>query len=251
MCNLFRPPCLSANLAATVDRITRGRLELGMGAGWLAEEFRRTGIAYPKPSVRIRMLDEALKIMLPALEGRAVTLDGDFYQVQDFELRPGAVQRPRPPLHIGGGGDKLLRVAARHADVVSLVPPIPRGRIELRAFAEWGVDDFLERAAYLGRMAEEEGRDPAGIETAAMILITQITESAEETTRVARGLAGMFEVTEETIRTSPFVLVGTPDELVSALEERRDRWGVKLCILGFTGKETIERFGREVMPRLA
>ncbi|MCZ6463785.1 MAG: LLM class flavin-dependent oxidoreductase, partial [Proteobacteria bacterium] len=126
MCNLFRHPCLTAQIAATVDRISGGRLELGLGAGWMDEEFRRTGIPFPRPGERIEMLGEALEIVLPALEGREVSFAGAHYRVEEFSLRPGPVQKPRPPLHIGGGGDRLLRLAARHADVVSLVPPTRR-----------------------------------------------------------------------------------------------------------------------------
>ncbi len=251
MCNLFRHPCLTANLAATVDRITNGRLELGMGAGWLAEEYRRTGLPFPKPSVRIRMLEEALRIILPALEGKPVTLEGEFYQVHDFELLPGAVQKPRPPLHIGGGGDKILRLAARYADVISIVPPVPQGQIDLQVVSQWGPDSFRERAAYVRRVADEEGRDPDGIEIGEMLFMVRMTESPAETAQVAKGLAGMFQVDEAAIRTSPFVLIGTPDDLVAALEERQDRWGVSLCILSSPEKEILERLGREVIPRLA
>jgi probable F420-dependent oxidoreductase len=250
MCNLFRHPCLTANLAATVDRVTNGRLELGMGAGWLAEEYRRTGLPYPKPSVRIRMLEEALRIILPALEGKPVTLDGEFYSVRDFEVKPGAVQKPRPPLHIGGGGDKLLRVAARYADLISIVPPVPQGEIDLKVFARWGEDSFRERASYVQRVAEEEGRDPETIELGAMVFMLRVTDSPAETAEVAKGLAGMLQVDEAALRRSPFVLIGTPDDLVAALEERRDRWGASFCVLSRPEKETTERLGREVIPRV-
>ncbi len=250
MCNLFRHPCLTAQIAATVDRISSGRLELGLGAGWMEEEFRRTGLPFPRPGVRIRMLAEALDIVLPALEGREVTLEGEFYQVRDFALRPVPVQQPRPPLHIGGGGDRILRLAGRHADIVSLIPPAPNGRVEPEAVKTFDAVRFEERVSFLRRAAEEAGRAPDAIEVMLFAPLCRVTESAAEAAQVIRGAAAMFQLDEPTVRAHPMVLVGTPEQLVEALEERRDRWGVRSCMISAPTRELSETFGKEVIPRL-
>ncbi len=250
MCNLFRHPCLTAQTAATVDHISNGRLELGLGAGWMQEEFRRTGLPFPRPSVRIRMLEEALAIVLPALEGQEVTLEGEFYQVRDFALLPSSVQQPRPPLHIGGGGDRILRLAGRHADIVSLIPPAPSGRIEPDAVRSFDAARFEERVAFLRQAAEEAGRSPDEIEVMLFVPLCRVTESASEAEQVIRGAAAMVQVDEATLRAHPMTLVGTPEEILAAIAERRERWGVRSCMISAPTRELCEIFGKEIIPRL-
>lgn len=249
-CNLFRHPCLTAQTVATVDRIAHGRLDFGLGAGWMQAEFTMTGLPFPRPGPRIRMLDEALRIILPALEGRSVTLDGEFYHVRDFALSPGPVQRPRPPLHIGGGGDKVLRLAARYAEIVSLVPPAPHGDIDPAAVRAFDGAKFEERVRHIRNAAELEGRDPADVEILQFAFLCRLTQSESETDQVARGLAGMFGVEPSRLRDHPMALIGTPDQMLASLEERRDRWGIGGVMLAAPDGALAEALGKEVIPRL-
>jgi probable F420-dependent oxidoreductase len=249
MCNLFRHPCLTAQIAASVDVITRGRVDLGLGAGWMAEEFRRTGIPFPKPSVRIRMLDEALRIILPALRGETVRLDGEFYQVRDFALRPLPVQA-RVPVHIGGGGDKMLELAARYADMITLTPPARGGRVHPDEVKKLTPARLAERIALVRRAAEAAGRDPASVEIGGFLL-TRVTGSPAETATVARALGGAFGVDEKAVRESPLALIGTPAEIAAELARRRDAFGLRWVLLtGGPSRETLETFGKEIIPSL-
>jgi probable F420-dependent oxidoreductase len=249
MCNLFRHPCLTAQITATVDVLTHGRVELGIGAGWMAQEFERTGIAYPPPAPRIRMLDEALQIIRPALRGETVHFEGEFYRVRDFALKPRPVQ-PHVPVHIGGGGDKLLAVAARHADMVSLIPPARGGRIHPDEVRRMTAEHFGERVALLRRLAAEAGRDPESIAVGGFV-ITRVTDSPEATAKVARAFGAAFGTDEAGVRESPLALVGTPAEIVAELERRRDRYDMRWLLLsGRPSREAIEAFGKEVIPRL-
>ena len=251
MCNLFRHPCLTAQIAATVDQISAGRLELGLGAGWMEEEFRRTGIPYPRPSERIAMLAEALEIVLPALEGSSVTFEGRYYRVRDFSLLPGCVQEPRPPLHVGGGGDKLLRVAARHADIVSLAPPAIGGRISREAVMAFTADRLAERVGFLRRAAEGFGRDPTRIEVLGFCSVVQVAGSEAEAHGVLEGMARFFDVEPAQVQRHPTTLVGTASQIVSLLEERRERCGIDSVMVAARSTETLEVFGKEIVPRLA
>lgn len=249
MCNLFRHPCLTAQITSTVDVITKGRVDLGLGAGWMKKEFERTGIAYPPIGPRIRMLDEAFQIIRAALRGETVRFDGEFYHVRDFDLRPLPVQK-QVPIHVGGGGDQLLGVAARHADMVSLVPPAVGGRINSEEVKKLTPERFGERVALLRKLAEQAGRDPQSLALGGFV-ITRITESEQETSNVARALAAAFGADETGVRRSPMTLIGTPAEIVEELERRRDRYGMSWVLLsGRPSRETIERFGKEVIPRL-
>ncbi len=250
MCNNFRHPCLTAQIAATVDQISNGRLELGLGAGWMAEEFRRTGIAFPGPGERIAMLEEALAIILPALEGKSVRFSGRHYEVTDFALLPGAVQSPRPPLHIGGGGDKVLTLAARHADVVSLIPPARGGRVTREQVLAFGPERVRERIRFLRESADRHGRDPASIEVLDFTSVVNVTETEAEADGALAGMAKMFSATVEEIRGHPMTLVGTPDQIVASLEERRAEWDIDSVMLGSGSGTLFERFGAEIIPRL-
>jgi alkanesulfonate monooxygenase SsuD/methylene tetrahydromethanopterin reductase-like flavin-dependent oxidoreductase (luciferase family) len=124
LCNGYRNPALVAKMAATLDVISKGRLELGMGAGWKEDEYRAYGYSFGSASERIRRLDEAVTIMKMMLTGEPVTFRGKYYDVSDAICRPVPAQPNGPPLWIGGGGERLtLRVAAKHAPAISPVSP--------------------------------------------------------------------------------------------------------------------------------
>ena len=110
----FRNPALLAKMAANVDVISRGRLTLGMGAGAQEEDYRQYGWEFPRPAVRIRQMEEAIRLIKTMWSERRATFHGQFFHVQDAILEPKPVQRPHPPIVIGGGGEQLtLRAVAR------------------------------------------------------------------------------------------------------------------------------------------
>ncbi|MDP3939164.1 MAG: LLM class flavin-dependent oxidoreductase, partial [Deltaproteobacteria bacterium] len=119
-CNAYRHPGLLAKIVSTLDWISNGRAELGLGAGWYRPEFDAYGIDYPKPSVRIAMLQEAVKIVKSLWTEPKTTFDGKYYKIKDAYCYPKPVQKPRPPIVIGGGGEKLLRVTAEEADIANI-----------------------------------------------------------------------------------------------------------------------------------
>ena len=168
--NLYRHPGLLAKIAVTVDHLSNGRLEMGLGAAWNEPEFRMYGLPFPSVADRIRMLDESCR-MLKALwtEPRA-TFQGRFYQLTEAIAEPKPVQKPHPPIWIGGSGPKrTLRVVAKHAAVWN---SNARSVEETRALT-----------AVLGEHCAKVGRDPATIRRSHQIR----TESADETLRIAEG----------------------------------------------------------------
>lgn len=116
-CNLYRPPTLLAKITSTLDVISGGRLDWGIGAGWYENECRGYGYAFPSPKERIGMLREAVEIVTSMWSERETTYTGKYYQTHRANCDPKPLQRPRPPIWIGGGGEQLtLRVVAQHAD---------------------------------------------------------------------------------------------------------------------------------------
>lgn len=116
LCNDFRNPAILAKMAASLNLLSAGRLDLGLGAGWYEPEYEAAGIPFDKPAIRIRRLGEAAEIVARLLEGEVLHFDGTYYKTAGALCRPGPRQDPRPPIWIGGKGDLLLDTVARVAD---------------------------------------------------------------------------------------------------------------------------------------
>lgn len=146
--NTFRHPPLVAKQAVTVDHISGGRLELGMGTGWFRGEHDNFGVDFPEPPELVARFQEAVILIDQLLTQEITTFDGVYYQVQDAPFRPAPVQRPRPPLTLGAHGPRMLRFAARYAD---------------RWNTHGTVDEIRARNAQLDEACLAVGRDPGAI----------------------------------------------------------------------------------------
>jgi len=116
LCNSYRNPALLAKMAATLDNISQGRLEFGIGAGWYEEEYKRYGYPYPNDSTRISMLDESLQIITKMWCEEKPSFRGKYYSIKDAYCQPKPLQQPHPPITVGGSGRLTLKVATKHAD---------------------------------------------------------------------------------------------------------------------------------------
>ncbi len=146
----YRNPAILAKMAVTVDHISGGRLDFGIGAGWHENEHRGYGIEFPSAGTRVAMLDEALTVIRRLWTEERVTFDGRFYTLQDAICEPKPIQRPHPPIIVGGSQPKMLRVIARHADEWNM--PSYEGP------QQWG-----EASTRLTEACTDLGRDPAEI----------------------------------------------------------------------------------------
>jgi F420-dependent oxidoreductase-like protein len=147
-CNTFRHPALLAKEAVTVDHVSGGRLELGLGAGWYRPEHAMYGIEFPEPRELVDRFEEAVQIVDLLLRNERVTYEGRHYQLEEADFRPGPVQRPRPPLTVGAHGPRMLRIVARYAD----------------AWNSFGTTEQIRsRNAILDEACHDLGRDPAEV----------------------------------------------------------------------------------------
>lgn len=248
--NSFRHPALLAKIVSTLHHIAGGRVELGIGAGWFREEYEAFGFPYPPPSVRIAQLAEALEVIKRLWTEPAADFAGEFYRLRGAPHAPKPV--PRPRIMIGGGGTKLLRVAARHADVANIIPPATgaRGAMALKETLAFTEDDFRDRVAVLEAECRAIGRDPGEIELSGMLFVV-IAENEAGAQAMAEATAQMFGLTDiDAIRRSPNVLVGTPEQCVAELRRRADVLGVTYQFCNFPVPGTLELFGRKVLPHL-
>jgi F420-dependent oxidoreductase-like protein len=232
MASPFRHPPLLAKMSATLDRISGGRLELGLGAGWCREEFEAYGYHYGTWRERIAGLDEAAQIVKMMWTQPESTFRGRHYRVEGARCEPKPAQRPHPPLMIAGGGERLtLRTVARHADACN--------------FAQWTgtPEEYLHKLDVLNSHCDEVGRDPDEIKKT-WAAFTFIDEDAMRARKGAHGLLGEHADKAR--------IVGTPEEVIEQLGGYVDA-GVTLFIISFLGGD-FERearlFAEEVAPSL-
>ncbi len=251
LCNLFRHPAITAQSLMSLDRLSEGRLYVGLGTGWTESEFRMTGIAFPEIGPRLRMLDEALTCMRSLWTREETTFDGEFYHLRDAILFPKPVQQPHPPILLGGGGRGLLRVAAKHADVVNIINDTGKsGYISLANVAKLTNDSFRDKIRFLRAEAQKHGRDGRAIRISNVIFSTIITDSAAATQSMAEAMAPMFNTTPEGIMQSPMALIGTPEQCVTELKRRQREWDISQVIFSFMGDEPMRRLAEQVLPHV-
>jgi probable F420-dependent oxidoreductase len=216
--NDYRHPLMLAREAATLDLLSGGRFEMGLGAGWMTNDYRRLGMTYDPAPRRIDRLEEAIPLVKRLLAGETVTHRGDHYQLDRASTGVGVSQKPRPPLAIGGGGPRMLKLAAREADIVGLVPGFDaHGRIHVRQATETAT---AEKIALI--------RDAAGerferLEINVWLGDAGLVGSGNSLLGSAMAAARWAPTA---IYGSPYVIYGTLNSARERLLRRRDRLGI-------------------------
>jgi probable F420-dependent oxidoreductase len=219
-CNDYRHPVMYAKELATLDVLSGGRVDWGIGAGWVAAEYEKVGIGFDRGSVRVDRLCEAVAVMKGLFADGAFSFAGHHYSVHELDGRPKPIQRPHPPLLIGGAGRRMLSFAAREADIVGIGPSLSSrrlGHLPPRQSVEAAVDEQLGwiRIAATQRVGDLE----------LQMVASPIVVTADPPT-TARRIADRAGLTPDELLRSPHVWVGSIAEICDKLERHRDRWGV-------------------------
>jgi probable F420-dependent oxidoreductase len=216
--NDLRHPALLAKEAATIDVLSGGRLELGVGAGWNDSEYNAIGLPFDPGGVRASRMEEGVEVMTRLFTGEEVHYEGQYYRLNGLEGTPLPIQRPLPLL-IGGGGPRMTRFAARRADIIGFVPQsLPGGGLDPAKFSAEAMDTKIE---LLEAAVTDAGRVDGGPERS--VLVFSLYPSLAEITSerwISRELAA----------TSPYALIGDPDAIVDKIQERRERWGLSYYV---------------------
>lgn len=225
ICNDYRPPVQLAKEIATLDVASGGRIELGLGAGFLAPEYAPLGIPFDSAGVRVSRLAEAVKLMKLLFGGDSVTFHGDHYSLDEFESFPQPMQAGGIPILVAGSGDRMLRLAAREADIVG----IQSASSDLSK-----VDDPTPRLAEVIGERIEFVRQAAGdrfpeIELNAVIYV-DITEDREDTARKIIERRGWRDLEVTDVLAMPTYFIGTLDEITRQILERRDAYGLSYLV---------------------
>jgi alkanesulfonate monooxygenase SsuD/methylene tetrahydromethanopterin reductase-like flavin-dependent oxidoreductase (luciferase family) len=225
---------------------------LGLGSGWTRAEFEMMGAPFPDIKPRLRMLDEALAVIKGLWTQERTSFDGEFYRLRDAISVPKPVQKPHPPILLGGSGKGLLRIAARHADVVNVVADTGRtGTVDPREVAKITDAAFREKLDFLRAEIQAAGRDPRRVTLSSTIFIAMLADEPAAGRSFADALGGMFGLSGDEIRRMPLALIGTADECIAELRRREHEWGIGHYILSARAAPGfMERFAREVAPNV-
>jgi len=224
--NDYKHPVVLAKELATMDLLSDGRLEIGIGAGWMATDYEQSGMVYDKPGVRIDRFLEGLEIIKRAMTGEKFSFTGAHYKITDYVSAPLPVQRPCPPILIGGGGPRVLKLAAQLADIVGINPSMKDGVVNAETITHMTADAVAEKIKIVENTA---GTRMQNIELNIRAFLVNICDSADE---AINGTANMFKVAPEMIANSPFALMGPPAKIAEDLLARRERWGLSYIIVG-------------------
>jgi len=241
LANDYRHPVVLAKEAATLDVLTAGRFELGIGAGWMTTDYEMAGIPLDRPGLRIDRLEESLRVLRGLWGAGPFSFDGDHYKIRDLDGQPAPLTAGGPPILIGGGGERMLRLAAREADVVALNVNLRAGVMDERAFPD-GTPDATDRK--VGWLRETAGERFAHLELQVRVHLATVTDDRR---RVIEELAPAFGLTPEEAGDTPHALIGSVEEIRDQIVERRERWGISY--LGLSGDQ-LDAFA-PVVARLA
>jgi alkanesulfonate monooxygenase SsuD/methylene tetrahydromethanopterin reductase-like flavin-dependent oxidoreductase (luciferase family) len=184
--NELHHPGLFAKDIATIDALSGGRVELGIGTGWLADDFAKIGLTMGKPSARVARLAEGLQIISQYFTKKRVVFEGKYYRVDDMEALPRCVQQPGPPILVGAGSPRMLDLAGRTTDIVGIHPAMGNHRINKAAVADLTAASIEAKSSGFGAAAADAGRPTPRLQFSCSHV--RVTDAPESPFGVQRGL---------------------------------------------------------------
>jgi probable F420-dependent oxidoreductase len=218
--NDYRHPVMLAKEAATIDVLSEGRFELGIGAGWLASEYEQTGIPFDPPGIRVERMQEALHVLKGVFAEKPFTFAGQHYTITHLDSHPKPFQKPHPPLLIGAGSKRMLSIAAREADIIGILPKaLTNGTISedpTERFAE----TLAQKVEWI-RQAAGERFDEIEFSMVVTLEITRAQQQKAEQIIQQRGWSG---ITPKQVLEMPSMLIGSLDQIVDKIMAVREKY---------------------------
>src|SRR5579884_229965 len=244
----FRHPPLLAKMLSTLDQLSGGRVIAGLGAGWQLEEFENYGFGFGTNAERIERLAEGIRILKAMWTEEAPSFSGRYYRIDKAWNFPKPLQKPHPPIMMGGSGKKVLEVAAREADIMNLIAAVYQGSIEPTQQAAFDNVALRKRIARLRELTRAAGRDPDAIELSGfpLVLMSSSKSEADAMAKSAGDACGISDLDE--VRRLPMSLIGTPAEIRRELRYRIEELNTTYYMLALGSPEAVELFASQVMP---
>lgn len=223
--NDYKHPLVLAKELATIDRLSGGRLEVGLGAGWMATDYEESGIPHDPASVRVDRFEEGLAVVKGLFGPDPLTFEGEHYRITGHQGLPKPIQQPGPPILIGGGKRRMLTIAGREADIVGVNPTMPNGAVDADA-ARSGTAAETDRK--LEWVKEGAGDRYADLEINLLNFGCFVTDDRDA---LAEQFSPMFGIAPDELLEFPHALVGTVDQIIGSLQERRERWDASYIVV--------------------
>ena len=235
LANDFRHPAALAKDAATLDILSEGRFELGIGTGWIRQQYEAIGVPYDPPGVRVDRLEEGIAVIKGCWGGEPFSFAGDHYQLNEITC-PRPFQRPHPPILIAGGGPRMLKIAGREADIVSIAPLTP-GSSTFDRFAQDITESGDRLEAQVDWIRQGAGARFDEIELSVFAHQVIVTDNSE---RATQKLATQTAISHDEVADSPHTLIGSTSAIVETLLDRRERHGISYVIFDSADLDAIE-----------
>ncbi len=245
----FRTPPLLAKIATSVDIASGGRLICGLGAGWQDKEYEAHGYPFPPLKQRLEELDETIRILKAMWTEDVPSFEGKYFSVHHAYNNPRAIQKPHPPIMLGGSGTGLLKLAAQHADILNMIPPTGNGKDFVNdpvATVKFDMPTLRSRIAKVRGYCQEIDRDPDTLELGGLCFVALSNDTNDPELRRLAERLGFPDYASA--RRAPVALLGTPGEVKGELERRIEETGVTYYIIAASSAESLEMFATEVMP---
>jgi probable F420-dependent oxidoreductase len=230
--NDYRHPVLVHKAMATLDVLSEGRVEIGLGAGWLRSDYQAARIPYDPPGVRVERLDESIQILKGLFAPSPFAFSGRHYGITGLDGLPKPVQRPHPLLLVGGGGKRVLSIAGRHADIAGINPSLDAGIVTPAAVLDMTAERVAQKLTWVREAAVACGRPVDDLEVQMSLLVCRVSNSAGKADKAVSSLASQANVDQATLQRSPAVLSGSLQQCVESLQELRECFGVSYLHLG-------------------
>ena len=231
--NDYRHPLVLAKELLTIDRLSGGRVEIGLGAGWMAPDYEQAGMSFDAPRDRVSRFEEAIHVMKALFAGGSASFAGQSYTVTGHEMYPAPTQQPHPPILLVAGGPRMTRIAAAEADIVAINP----AKKSNEAWADQNIADAsadaVDRKVDAIRAAAGDRYDRIELQIVVpFVIVTDDREGMAQT--IADSLPPeddlAMELNAKTVLSSPFVLIGSEDQICETLVERHARWDLSYYV---------------------
>jgi probable F420-dependent oxidoreductase len=224
--NDYKHPVVLAREVGTLDLLSDGRLEFGIGAGWMTVDYEKAGMPLDSPGTRIARLAESIAVLKGLLADGPFTFHGEHYRVTDLDGQPKPVQRPHPPFLIGGGAPKILALAAREAQIVGINANLKSGDGNSKEAAHSLTPEATDQK--LAWLREAAGDHFENLELQTLVGFVHETD---DPTSIAEAIAGGFGVSADDALLAPVTLVGSQQGMIELLQRRRERWQMSYVVV--------------------
>jgi probable F420-dependent oxidoreductase len=243
--NDYRHPVMLAKEAATLDVLSNGRLELGIGAGWLASEYEQTGIPFDPPGIRVERLHEALQVLKGVFAQEPFTFTGQHYAISHLDSYPKPVQKPHPPLLIGAGSKRMLSIAACEADIIGILPKALTNGTISEDPTERLSETIVQKVEWI-RQAAGERFDEIEL---SMVVTLEITHDQEQKAQQIIQQRGWSSITSRQVLEMPSMLIGSIDQIIEKLQTVRKKFCFSYFVVSDTCMETFAPIVKQLIGK--